>query len=432
MPAENNLHSLPSAADTTRVELDNGIIVLARTNPNSRAIAISGYLQVGALLDPIEKLGLSDFTSLAVMRGTQSRDHQQLFDALESAGASFGYSGGTHTTGFGGKALAEDLPLLLEILSETLRTPTFPEKQIERLRAQILTHLAIQAQDTAERASLAFDSLVYAGHPYSLPEEGTPETIENISRSDLHEFHASSYGPRGMVIAIVGGIDPLAAVEQVQRYLGDWHNPDQPAAPELPPVKPLTELTRQDIVVLEKSQADLIIGAHGPRRSDAEFIPAAVGNSVLGQFGMYGRIGETVREKHGLAYYAYSSVSGGIGPGPWYIAAGADPHQVDRIAELILAEVQRFIREPVTDQELADCQDNFIGRLPLSMESNSGVAAALINLVRYGLDMDYYLRYPGLIRAVTPQAALEAARRFLDPQRLAIATAGPAQSEKLE
>lgn len=432
MPAENHLHALPSAADITRAELENGITVLARQNPNSRAIALSGYLQVGALFDPADKLGLSEFTSLAVMRGTQQRDHQQLFEALESAGASFGYNGGTHTTGFGGKALAEDLPLLLEILSETLRGPAFPQEQVERLRAQILTHLAIQAQDTAERASLAFDSLVYAGHPYSLPEEGTPETIGGIRQQDLLQFHRDHYGPRGMVIAIVGGIDPQAVVDLVRRYLSDWRNPDQPAVPELPEVTPLLQQTRRDEQVPEKSQADLVIGAPGPRRSDPTFIPAAVGNSILGQFGMYGRIGETVREKHGLAYYAYSSVSGGLGPGPWYIAAGTDPRHIERTIELILAEVQNFIQEPVTAQELADCQDNFIGRLPLSMESNSGVAAALINLVRYGLDLDYYLRYPDLIRGVNAPDVLETARQYLDPQRLAIASAGPGPGEEPE
>lgn len=95
--------------------------------------------------------------------------------------------------------------------------------------------------------------------------------------------------------------------------------------------------------------------------------------------------------------------------------------------DLILEEVRRFVSEPVTAEELADCQDNFVGRLPLSMESNSGVAAAMINLVRYGLDMDYYLGYPAMIRSVTPEAVLEAARRYLDPERLAIASAGPAQ-----
>lgn len=114
-----------------------------------------------------------------------------------------------------------------------------------------------------------------------------------------------------MVIAIVGGIDPQAAVDLVRLHLEDWHNPVQPGLPELPPVAGLEATVRRQVLVPEKSQADVVLGAFGPRRNQSDFIPAAVGNSILGQFGMYGRIGETVRERHGLAYYAYSSVSGG-------------------------------------------------------------------------------------------------------------------------
>lgn len=422
---DHNMHSLPSAADIARQQLPNGILVLARPNFNSPSIAMSGYLLTGALNDPPDKLGLSDFTSLALMRGTQRRNFQEIFDALESAGASFGYNGGTHTTGFGGKALAEDLPLLMQILSDTLREPTFPAEHVERLRAQLLTHLAIQAQDTGDMASQLFDRIVYAGHPYALPEEGTPETIRVIQPADLAWFHRQHYGPQGMVITVVGAVEPQKVIELVAYYLGDWENPKQTAPMPLPPAPVLSRTIREHAVIPGKSQADMILGAPGPQRSDPEFFAAAVGNSILGQFGMYGRVGDVVRERNGLAYYAYSSLSGGIGPGPWYLAAGTDPKNMERVIDLVRQEIRRFTTEPVSPQELEDNQANFIGRLPLSLESNTGVAAAVINLERYQLDMDYYLKYPDLVRAVTPEQILETSRRFLDPERLGIATAGP-------
>jgi predicted Zn-dependent peptidase len=109
-----------------------------------------------------------------------------------------------------------------------------------------------------------------------------------------------------------------------------------------------------------------------------------LGNSILGQFGMYGRIGDVVREQAGLAYYAYSSLAGGPGPGPWSISAGVDPANVDQAIDLILAEVSRFVNEPVSDEELENSRANFIGRLPLFIESNA-VAGALVNLERYQL-----------------------------------------------
>ncbi len=171
-PPSATRYSLPGPEDITRTELTNGIIVLARPNFNSPSVVVSGYLAVGNLFDPDEKLGLAGFTASALMRGTARRDFQEIYDALESVGASLGFNGGTHTTGFGGRSLVEDLDLLLEILDETLRQPTFPVEQMERLRAQILTGLAIQAQDTGEMASLTFDKVVYANHPYSRPEDG--------------------------------------------------------------------------------------------------------------------------------------------------------------------------------------------------------------------------------------------------------------------
>ena len=175
------LHSLPGADDIHRVELPNGIVVLARANFNSPSVVISGYLHAGGLLDPDEKLGLADFVSSALMRGTQRRDFQNLYDELESVGASFGYNSGTHYTGFGGRSLVEDLPLLLEVMVDTLQNPTFPMDQVEKLRAQMLTSLAIRSQDTSDMASLTFDELLFDGHPYSRADEGWPETVQAIS-----------------------------------------------------------------------------------------------------------------------------------------------------------------------------------------------------------------------------------------------------------
>jgi len=137
-------------------------------------------------------------------------------------------------------------------------------------------------------------------------------------------------------------------------------------------------------------------------RRDPGFIAASLGNNILGQFGMYGRIGESVRERSGLAYHASSSLSGGIGPGPWLFIAGVNPNNIDKTIALMRAEIARFVTEPVTVEELTDSQANYIGRLPLSLESNAGVAAALLNLERYSLGLDYYLRYPDLINEVTP------------------------------
>jgi len=417
--------ALPGPEDIYREVLPNGIVILTRSNFNSPSVVVSGYFSAGALLDPNEKLGLADFVTSALMRGTKKRSFDKIYNELEAVGASLGFSSGVHKSGFSGRSLAEDLLLLLNLLSEALMTPTFPKAEMEKLRAQLLTGLAIRAQDTSDMASMVFDQILFKGHPYSRPEDGYPETIQNLTRWDLVKFHREYYGPLGLVIAIVGAVKPEEAARQVKRALGGWQVKGQKEAPELPALKPLKKTVSKHHRIAGKSQSDLIIGTNGPMRRDPEFMSASIGNNILGQFGMMGRIGDVVREKSGLAYYAYSSLSAGIGPGSWEVNAGVNPQNVKKASGLIVDELKRFVQEGVTADELADTKANFIGRLPLSLESNGGVANALLNIERHNLGLDYYQRYEGLVNEVRQEDVLNTARKFIDPDKLAIAVAGP-------
>lgn len=419
------LVSLPGADDIHREILPNGITVLSRPNFNSPSVVISGYFASGALFESDEKLGLADFACSALMRGTVKRDMQKIFDALESVGAGFGYDSGTYTSSFSGRSLAEDLPLLLDILSETIQFPAFPAAQVERLRAQLLTGLSIRAHDTADMSDLIFSEILFEGHPFARPEDGWPHTIQSITRKDLQEFHRRTFGPRGMVIAVVGAVEPKRAVDFVQRALGDWKNPAQVERGEIPDQKPPRKMKRRVHKIAGKTQSDLVIGTIGPRRKDSDFMAASLGNSILGQFGMMGRIGEVVREKAGLAYYASSSLSAGTGPGIWSVSAGVGPANVQKAADLIISELKRFVQKGVSRQELSDNQNQYVGRLPLTLESNGGVAGALLNIERNGLGLDYYRQYADKVRAVKRQEVQAAAEKYIDPERLVIAVAGP-------
>jgi zinc protease len=143
---------------------------------------------------------------------------------------------------------------------------------------------------------------------------------------------------------------------------------------------------------------------------------------------MYGRIGSQVREAAGLAYYAFSSIAGGPGPGAWKAVAGVNPANVEFAIDLIRDEFRKFLTDGVTLEELSDNQANFIGSLPLQLESNEGVAGALIHLERYDLELDYYQQYPELIASITRKQVLESARRFLSPDNLVVVVAGPAEN----
>jgi zinc protease len=420
-------HSLPGPEDIARKQLPNGITVLHRSNFNSPSVVISGYVAVGSYLDPLEKLGLAHFTAAALMRGTKSQNFQAIFDKLESAGASLGFGASVHNTSFSGRSLAEDLPMLVGMLADCLRNPVFPDEYFKRQQAQLLTSLSIRAQDTSEMSAITFDELLFGNHPYGRPEDGHIETIKRITRKDLAKFHEQYYHPRNMVIVVVGAVDAQTAFSIIENALGDWENPSILPSPELPLILPVTQSVRRHIEISGKSQTDLVVGVLGPKRKDPDYLVASLGNSVLGQFGMMGRIGEAVREKAGLAYDASTSLNAWIEGGSWEVSAGVNPANLQKAIDLIVQELKIFVQEPVTSEELADSQANYIGRLPLSLESNAGVANTLLNMERFDLGLDYLQKYSDKIMAVTPEAILEVSRKYIHPEALVIVSAGSAK-----
>jgi len=226
------------------------------------------------------------------------------------------------------------------------------------------------------------------------------------------------------VLAVVGGIDPKAAVAMVANTLGDWENPAQPAPPELPEWQPLAGIQRVYEYVEDKSESEVLVGTAGPRRQDPDFTAASVGNMILGKFGMMGRIGEVLREQAGLAYYASSGLGSSLGPGAWTVSAGVPPQEAEHAIDLIFEVLKEFVTELVTPEELQDVQDNLIGSLPLSLESNGGVASRLLYMERHNLGLDYLRQYPAMVRAVTREQILAAAAKYLDLERMAVVVAG--------
>jgi zinc protease len=420
-----DVKTLPGPDTVLRKELDNGITFLARENFTSPSVVVSGYLHAGALQEEPHMAGLASMTAASLMRGTKQRKFDQIYDSIESIGARLNFSAGKHSVSFSAKGLAEDLGVLLDLLYEVLLYPTFPKAQVDRLRAEKLTALGIRDQETSARADLAFIELVYGNHPYAIPTEGNKETVAQLTAANARSFHRKHFRPDGMVICIVGGIKGRKAAKEVSSRFAAWKANGQIPDLSVPSVSPPKGIRQTHVDLEGKSQADLVIGTPGPRRSDPDFVSAALANNILGRFGMFGRIGDVVREDAGLAYYAYSTLSGGIGPGPWQVVAGVNPGNLERAIELIRGELRKIVNKPPSQDELDDNKANFIGRLPLQLESNEGVAGAIVNAERHSLGIDYYQKYPELVASVTRDDIQNVARRFIDPDNLAIATAGP-------
>jgi zinc protease len=210
----------------------------------------------------------------------------------------------------------------------------------------------------------------------------------------------------------------------VESAFGGWQGATL-ARDTLPPALPPTDIRREVVTIPGKTQSDIILGVPGPPRTDPDYLDAYLCNTILGVFGMMGRLGDSVREEQGLAYYSYSRISGGSGPGPWMIVAGVNPVNVEQAVDSIRAEIRRIRQEMVPVDELRDSQTFLVGSLPLRLEANEGVAFAALDMERYGLGLDYLQRYGDLIRAITPERVQAAAQLWLDPDAFNLAVAGP-------
>ena len=422
--------SIPKSSNITRVQLDNGITLLAYENPAVLSVNVMGSLHAGGIYESPKQSGLASLVAGALMTGTAARDFDAMHGALEDVGADLGFRGHMHKVGFAGKALAEDLSLLLDAASDCLRNPVFPAEHVERLRGERLTWLQYSSFDTRYRAAKAMREALYPEtHPYHYGSYGDEESIAGLTVDDLRQFHGEHFGPRGMILVIVGAVAASEAVSLATAAFGDWRNPEQPAIRQAYGPDSGADDLRRTVVVPGKTQSDISMGAIGPARRADDFLAAQLANSILGEFGMMGRIGKSVREEKGLAYYAYSRLGGGHGPDPWTISAGVNPDNVELAIASVIEEIERLTSDAVTDEDLADNQSYFTGRMPLRLESNEGIASNIHSMESFDLGLDYLANYDDMIYSITKADLLRAARNYLRPERMVVAVAGPDRSD---
>ena len=418
---------IPGSETITKLALDNGITVLSFSNMNSRSIYIIGILKGGGVLDPIGKTGLAHFTATLLSRGTRNLSFSDFHSLLESSGANLVFSCGSQHAWFRGKALAEDVKLLFRLTSDSLRSPSFNQEYIERLRNQLITGLTIRDQDTSETASLLLDRHLFPKHPYGQPIDGYIETIQSITTSDIIQFHKQMYSPDDLIIVVAGAIDIHEIRDLSQKYFSSWKKYEAtPSKHQVIPPPP-TGIIRKHIFIEGKSQADLLMGCFSPFRTSPDYLPVFIGNNILGQFGLMGRIGKAVRSKSGLAYSASSNISAWADVGIWEFSAGVNPENVEKTIYLIRKEIKRFVKSQVTGQELENSKSHLIGRMPMSLESNAGLANAILTMQRFELGFDYYQKYTDRINSITSEQILTASKNYLHPDHLVITSAGPGE-----
>ncbi len=410
-----------------RQAFGGGAVALIRETRATPSVAIRGYLDGGALHDPPGREGLAMFAASMVTRGTTMHTSESLALMLDSLGASLSVRADIEGVSFAARCLAEDVTQLIDLLAEVLVRPTFPPDEIEKQRARIVTGIREARHDTRAAAEKAFRAAAYSSaHPHRRTPEGEEETVAAITRDDLVAFHRTWYRPEKAVVAIVGDVAAPRILEHLASALDGWRGAPPPGPVVIPPAAPAPAVQRRTLAIPGKSQADIVLGVPGFSRTSPDYYAGMMADLILGRLGLMGRLGATVRDEEGLAYYVFSHAEAGFLPGPWVVRAGVNPRNVDRAIEGILREIAGVQREPVRDGELHDAQEYLTGSLAVRLETDAGIAQALLEIELFDLGLDYLLRYPGLIRAVTPEQIGAAARRYFRLDGYTVATAVPA------
>jgi zinc protease len=410
----------------TRAVLDNGLVILAQENGTAPVVALNATFQAGSVDDPPDLPGVAYLTRRTIDRGTNYRSAGDIAEALDDRGVSLRVKAARHTFTLSCVCLTEDFQEMLGLLADIVRGPIFAEEEIEKRRLKAIASVR-EAQD--DPSVVAIDTLLEmlygAEHPYGRPSKGTVASLEAIRREHLVAFHSRFLVPSTMRLAIAGDVPQGPAVASAARMFESWRRPFvEPDPVPTPPASPVRSVRTR--VMPGRSQADIGYGFTAIRRLDPRFYGYWIMNNILGQFGLGGRLANNIRERQGMAYYAYSTLEGRAAEGPLLIRSGVDPQNVDRAIEAIDAEVSALGTDGPTNVELEETRESLIGSVPRLLETNEGIAEFLQHAEEFGLGLDFDRRLPALLRRVTLEEVREAARQLLDPCRAAIAVAGPA------
>ena len=259
-------NSFPGPDTIHRFELNNGLTVLIYENDASQSIVVDGVVRAGALAESLDTAGLASYTADMLLRGTTSRSFDEIYESIESIGSSVSFGADRHATDLGATGLAEDLELILGVLADSLRHPVFPGDQVEKVRGEITAGLQMRANDTRQMAGLKFRELLYQEHPYGRSVDGYLDSIRNFSRDDIVEFHEKYYGPKGMILTLVGAVKAEHALAKVESAFGDWNTGQEPV-PSVSEVARPGSRVRVHHEMPDKSQTDIVLGVPGPPRS---------------------------------------------------------------------------------------------------------------------------------------------------------------------
>lgn len=408
------LFATPAAAAPLahREVLPNGIVLLVAERPAVPIVAVKVLVGAGGVYDPQDRAGLANLTGALITRGTAKRAGPELDSSIEFVGGSLEAGASRDSLTASLRVLKKDLTLGLDLLSEVVLSPTFPEVEVQRKLAEIQASIKRSDEDPSTVAARALARLVFPSHPYGTPVEGTRESVARLTRDDVVKFHREHFRPDATIVAVVGAVTVAEARQEILARFGGWQRPAgarvriAEAAPGPPP--------RDETIARDLTQSTILFGRQAIRQTNPDYFPLVVASYVLGG-GSASRLYARVREEGGLAYAVYSHVSPSKYGAAFIVSAQTRTAEVPRVKAILREELLRMTREPVTDAELSLAKSYLIGSFPLRLDTSGKVADFVGAVEELGLGLDYADRYKERVGRVTAQDVLRVARKYFDP-----------------
>ncbi len=406
-----------------RRTLTNGVNIIVAPVAKLPVVTVLAMVEAGASFEPRGKDGIAALTARSMLEGAGDLDGVALADRFERIGASVEAHAGWDMAVVSLTALSNRLSDALSLVRDLVRAPSFPDREIRRLKEERLAELLQQRADPRSLADEHFARSVYdADARYAVPEEGSAASIRALTRDDITAFHVEHYQPRGVTLIFAGAIAVDDAVTLAGKLFDDWRGGPAPRAPRAVD-RPQVGRSLRVVAKADAPQSEVRVGHAGPPRNAPDYFDAMVMNAILG--GLFSsRINLNLREKHGYTYGAFSAFEWRRGAGPFVVHTAVKSDVTGSAVKEILIEIERMRTTEIGEDELTLATSYLDGVFPIRYETTASIATALANLVNHRLPEDFYDTYRTHVRNVTTQSVLKAAQRHLRPDALRTVVVG--------
>jgi len=413
-----------------RIVLENGMVLLFSGRHELPVVTVSMAIKAGGLVEPADKPGLASITASLLTQGTKKRTANQISSEIDFIGGSLSVAGGDDFASANLRVLAKDLRTGFDLLADVLMDPVFDQKEIDRKVKETLAAIQRQKEEPEVIAGDAFSKAVFGAHPYGRTSDDVAAYLPRITKQDIQDFYARRYGPNDCVVAVVGDVTEKEIVALLRERFAGWKSAEKQDPPHaaLPAIPSLT-VRKMDKNI---TQANIALGQVGISRENPDFYAVVVMNYILGGGGFSSRLMDNIRDNRGLAYDVHSGFAAQKEPGAFRVWTQTKSESANEAIAEIFKELKRIRTEPVSDKELADAKAYLTGSFPLRMDTSAKIAGMLTNIEIYGLGLDYPQRYAGLINAVTKDDVLRVAKKYIDPDHMAMVVLGNQEKIKLK